>query len=53
MEGQGYVRHRRGARYARPLLVDEGAARGRDVALGSLMWGMLMGLLAAVALGVV
>lgn len=50
---QGYVRRRRGARYARPLLVDDGAARGRDVAVGSLMWGLLIGLLAAVALGVV
>ena len=41
------------AALARPLLVDEGAARGRDVAVGSILWGGLMAALAAVALGVI
>ena len=33
----GYIRHRRGAKYKRPLLRDPWAVRGRDVLVMSLL----------------
>ena len=49
----GYIRHRRGAQYKRPLLRDPGAVRGRDVLVMSLLWGLVMGGMTAAALGVI
>ena len=46
----GYIRHRRGAKYKRPLLRDPWAVRGRDVLVMSLLWGLLMGGMTAAAL---
>ena len=47
----GTIRHRRGAKYKRPLLRDPWAVRGRDVLVMSLLWGLLMGSMTAAALG--
>ena len=49
----GTIRHRRGAKYKRPLLRDPWAVRGRDVLVMSLLWGLLMGGMTAAALGVI
>lgn len=49
----GYIRHRRGAKYKKPLLRDPWAVRGRDVLVMSLLWGMSLAGMAAMALGVI
>lgn len=49
----GYIRHRRGAKYKRPLLRDPWAVRGRDVLVMSLLGGLAMGGITAAALGVI
>lgn len=49
----GSIRHRRGAKYKRPKLVDPWAVRGRDVLVMSLLWGLAMGGMTAAALGVI
>lgn len=49
----GTIRHRRGAKYKRPLLHDPWAIRGRDILVMSLLWGLLMGGMTAAALGVI
>lgn len=49
----GTIRHRRGAKYKRPLLHDPWAIQGRDILVMSLLWGLLMGGMTAAALGVI
>ena len=49
----GTIRHRRGAKYNRPLLHDPWAIRGRDILVMSLLWGLAMGGITAAALGVI
>ena len=49
----GSIRHRRGAKYKRPLLRDPWAGRGRDVLGMSLLGGLAMGGMTAGALGVI
>ena len=49
----GYIRHRRGAKYKRPLLRDPWAVRGWDVLAMSILWGLCMASMAAAALGVI
>ena len=49
----GTIRHRRGAKYKRPRLRDPWAVRSRDVLVMSLLWGLAMGSMTAVALGVI
>lgn len=43
---EGYVRHRRGRRYKKPLLHNSWAVRGRDVLVMSLLWGLAMAAMA-------
>ena len=47
------IRHRRGAKYKRPLLRDPWAVRGRDVLVMSMLGGMSLAGMAAMALGVI
>lgn len=49
----GYTRHRRGAKYKRPLLRDPWAVRGWDVLAMSILWGLCMASMAAAVLGVI